>query len=59
MLPVLALAGCARLGDPLNHELLPPNAPTVGGILDSLAANEAGIASFRATGTVVLQSPEL
>lgn len=59
MLPVLALAGCARLGEPLNHELLPPDAPTVGGILASLAENEARIASFRATGTVVLQSPEL
>ncbi|NLV42242.1 MAG: hypothetical protein GXY15_13600 [Candidatus Hydrogenedentes bacterium] len=59
MLPVLALAGCARLGEPLNHELLPPDAPTVGDILASLAENEAGIASFRATGTVVLQSPEL
>lgn len=59
ILPALALAGCARLGEPLNHELLPPDAPTVGDILASLGANEAGIAAFRATGTVVLQSPEL
>ncbi len=59
MLAALALSGCVRLGDPLNHELLPQGAPTVADILASLAENEAAVASFRATGTVVLQSPEL
>jgi len=59
MIAALALSGCVRLGDPLNHELLPPGAPTVADILTSLAENEAAVASFRATGTVVLQSPEL
>ncbi len=62
-LAVLALfisfSGCARLGDPLQHGMLPAGAPKVKDILKSLSENEARLAGFRATGTVVLQSPEL
>ncbi len=66
MLPVVFVlastaffSGCARLGDPLQHGLLPAGAPRVKEILKSLSENEARLAGFRATGTVVLQSPEL
>ena len=56
---MLAVAGCARLGERLEQQQLPPGAPDVRTILDSLAKNEEAMKGFRATGTVILQSPEL
>ena len=58
LLLVLA-AGCARLGERLSQQQVPQGAPEVRSILDSLAANEAAMKGFKATGTVILQSPEL
>lgn len=60
MLALFALfPACTRLGDPLQHGLLPAGAPKVKDILKGLSENEARLAGFRATGTVILQSPEL
>ncbi len=52
-------AGCVSLGDRLEQQPLPAGAPGPAEILDSLAQNEQGLKGFRASGTVVLQSPEL
>jgi hypothetical protein len=53
------LAGCAGLGDRLEQQPLPAGAPGIPEILESLAQNEQGSKGFKATGTVILQSPEL
>ena len=55
----MAVAGCASLGNRLEQQPLPAGAPAVAEILDSLAKNEDGLKGFRASGTVILQSPEL
>ncbi len=55
----LAIAGCTRLGTRLERHALPAGAPAVEAILADLAANDAAIGNFRATGTFVLKSPEL
>ncbi len=51
--------GCARLGDRLEPLPLPPGAPHVTSILDSIAENEAALISFQATGTAIIQVPEV
>ncbi len=53
------LAGCAHLGEAMGERELPPGAPPVQDILDGLAANDAAIASFRATGKFTLKAAEL
>ena len=53
------VTGCTTLGDRLEQQPLPAGAPGAAEILESLARNEQGLTGFRATGTVVLQSPEL
>ena len=55
----LCLAGCTHLGNRMERRVLPAGAPSVQTILKDLAANDAAIANFRATGTFVLKSPEL
>lgn len=50
--------GCAHLGQPLARTELPADAPEVGEILANLAANDAALRTFRATGTFTLVSPE-
>ncbi len=52
-------SGCASLGERLRQESLPPGAPSAGEVLAGLAANEEALKGFRATGTVIIQSPEL
>ncbi len=56
---MLVSAGCAHLGNRLEQQPLPPGTPAVAEILQSLAQNEQGLKGFRATGTVILRSPEL
>ena len=51
--------GCASLGNRLEQQSLPAGAPGAGEILQSLAQNEQALKGFKATGTVILQSPEL
>jgi hypothetical protein len=55
----IIMTGCATLGDKLKQQALPEGAPDAGQILASLALNEQGMKGFRASGTVILQSPEL
>ncbi len=55
----LVVGGCARLGEPMVRTELPPGAPAIEEVLDDLEANDAAIASFKATGKFVLKSPEL
>ncbi|HDP34824.1 MAG TPA: hypothetical protein ENN29_06910 [Candidatus Hydrogenedentes bacterium] len=59
MLAICCWAGCVRLGRRLEPITLPPGAPAVSVVLDGLAANETALTSFRATGTVVLEIPEV
>jgi len=53
------LTGCASLGERVEQQPLPPGAPDVAAVLGDLAANDAAVQSFRAGGTVWLESPEL
>ncbi|HPU98449.1 MAG TPA: hypothetical protein PLO53_10910 [Candidatus Hydrogenedentes bacterium] len=53
------LTGCARLGERMERVELPPGAPSVEEILRDLNQNEQSLKGFRATGTIILQSPEL
>lgn len=53
------LSGCVSLGTPVPTLPLPPGAPAVKDILDSLAKNEAALHSFRAAGTIMVQIPEV
>jgi len=55
----LPLAGCVHLGRPFEPAVLPPGAPSVAEILSSLAANEAALRTFKATGKFILESPDL
>lgn len=52
-------SGCAHLGERLERVALPPDAPSVDEILAGLSENEQALRGFRATGTIILQSPEL
>lgn len=56
---ILALAGCATLGERVVRQQLPPETPEVETILNDLAANDAAIKTFRAAGTFWLESPQL
>jgi len=55
----LLAAGCASLGDRLEQQSLPAGAPGAAEMLQSLAQNEQALKGFKATGTAILQSPEL
>lgn len=55
----LSLSGCVRLGTEFQARDLPPGAPAPEDILHDLAANDAAIHTFRATGVFTLKSPEL
>ncbi len=55
----MVVGGCVRLGEEYQPRDLPPGAPTPEMILQDLAANDAAIHTFRATGTFTLKSPEL
>lgn len=57
---LLALAGCAHVGDRLERAALPPGAPSEREILDDLAANDARIRSISESSTLLtLKSPDL
>jgi hypothetical protein len=56
---VLLLAGCTHLGNRITRADLAPGAPSVETILNDLAANDAAIKNFKATGTFRLKSPDL
>ena len=55
----LVAAGCVSLGNRLEQQPLPAGAPGAAEILQSLAQNDQGLKGFKATGTVILRSPEL
>lgn len=59
MLTLLVAGGCATLGERISDGGSVAGVPDVKEILERLAANEAALISFRATGTVVLQLPEV
>ncbi|MFA7693206.1 MAG: hypothetical protein GX117_04750 [Candidatus Hydrogenedentes bacterium] len=54
-----AVSGCVSLGSPVARLPLPAGAPSVKTILTSLAENEAALHSFRASGTFMVQIPEM
>lgn len=61
---LLAAGGCAhtsgaRLGAAVTQGELPPRTPSAEVILKDLAANDAGITNFRASGKFILKSPQL
>ena len=62
---LLALgAGCAHsgrgsLGTAVQQDTLPQGTPDAGTLLADLAANDAGIQQFRASGKFILKSPQL
>lgn len=56
---LVLLTGCASLGERVQQQPLPPGAPEVEAVLGDLASNDAAVKSFRAGGTVWLESPEL
>lgn len=59
-LSLLAFAGgCARLGEAYVPAPLPEGAPSAADVLADLAANEAALENFQATGTFILIAPEL
>ena len=51
-------AGCATTGERLDWGPVPDGAPAPADILADLAANDAAIHSFKATGKALLSSPE-
>ncbi|GEM_PF-502409 len=55
----LLAAGCISLGTPVEQVPLPPGAPSIESVLTSLAENEAALRSFRASGTIMVQIPEI
>ncbi|NIA15958.1 MAG: hypothetical protein GWP08_17990 [Nitrospiraceae bacterium] len=55
---VTLLAGCAATGERLGWGPRPERAPKPADILADLAANDAAIHSFKATGAALLSSPE-
>lgn len=55
----MVVCGCVRLGEEYRPRDLPAGGPTPEMILQDLAANDAAIHTFRATGTFTLKSPEL
>lgn len=59
LLPLFAMSGCVHLGEQFQPQPLPAGAPTVQAILQDLAANDEGIASFLATGAFTLKSPRI
>lgn len=64
VLLALFLGGCAhsgrdRLGTAVPQEDLPPGTPSAEVILQELAANDAAIENFRASGKFILKSPQL
>jgi len=62
-LALLAFAGCAHrapeLGAPTQQIPLPEGAPSITEVLASLAATDAEMRNFRASGKFILKSPEL
>ena len=58
-LALLSPLGCARLGARVEPLPLPPGAPAVGDVLSGLAENDTALRTFRATGTVMIKSPEV
>lgn len=56
---LMCCVGCVRLGDRLERQPLPPGAPQLQEVLAGLADSEAALHSFRATGTVMIQVPEV
>jgi len=55
---VALLVGCATTGERLSWAPVPDGAPEPADILADLAANDAAIHSFKATGQALLSSPE-
>jgi hypothetical protein len=57
---ILCIAsGCVRLGPPLETIPLPQGVPSLSTILSGLAENEDALFSFRASGTIMVQIPEV
>ena len=59
VLTLLLVSGCVSLGTPVDRIPLPDGAPPVDAVLTSLAENEAAMRSFRASGTIMVQIPEI
>lgn len=59
LVTIFFASGCVSLGTPVQKVPLPPGAPPVETILSSLAGNEAALRSFRASGTILVQIPEI
>ena len=61
LLAILACiaSGCAGLGRQVQHTPLPPGAPSVDSVLDSLTENDGKLQNFRAAGTFTVESPKL
>lgn len=64
LLAAFLAAGCAhtggeRLGEAVGQGALPPGTPDPAVILADLAANDAAIENFRASGKFILKSPQL
>lgn len=56
---LLALPSCARLGTPFRITSLPEGAPQPLEIIANLADNEKRLTSFRASGSIYVQIPEI
>lgn len=56
---LLVAGGCATLGERMSGSDRVSGVPSMKEILFGLAANEAALTSFRATGTAMLQLPEV
>ncbi|MBX7258952.1 MAG: hypothetical protein K1Y02_21495 [Candidatus Hydrogenedentes bacterium] len=53
------VAGCATLGQRVEHTELAPGAPTAQEVRAALAENDAKLTNFRAAGSFTIESPEL
>jgi hypothetical protein len=58
-LTILLAGGCAHLGTRIEQQPLPPGAPAINEILADLAANDAAVDRFQATGGFELKTPEI
>ena len=59
LMACLLVPACAHLGQRVEQTPLPPGAPQIDDVLNALAANDAAIRNFKATGTFTLSSPDL
>ena len=56
---IVFVGGCAHLGTRIEQQPLPPGAPAVNEVLGDLAANDAAVDRFQATGGFELKTPEI